>query len=88
VCGREGDALQTLQRDLPEEIDLVLLDGAKNLYVPILKMLEPRLKRGALVLADNADFEPDYLAYVRNPANGYVSLDLALEQGNELSVRI
>jgi predicted O-methyltransferase YrrM len=85
---REGDAMQTLQTELPAAIDLVLLDGAKNLYVPLLKLLEPRLKRGALVLADNADFEPDYLAYVRDPANGYVSLDLALEQGNEMSVRV
>jgi predicted O-methyltransferase YrrM len=29
---REGDALQTLARDLPERIDLLLLDGAKALY--------------------------------------------------------
>ena len=28
---REGDALETLARDLPETIDLVLLDGAKGL---------------------------------------------------------
>jgi predicted O-methyltransferase YrrM len=28
---REGDALQTLAADLPETIDLVLLDGAKAL---------------------------------------------------------
>jgi len=29
---REGDAPQTLARDLPERIDLLLLDGAKALY--------------------------------------------------------
>jgi predicted O-methyltransferase YrrM len=85
---REGDAVQTLARDLPEEIDLVLLDGAKNLYMPILKLLEPKLKAGALVAADDADFEPEYQEYVRDPANGYVSLDLAFEKGNELSVRV
>ena len=33
---REGDALQTLARDLPGRIDLVLLDGAKGLYPPVL----------------------------------------------------
>ena len=32
---RVGDALETLARDLPEGIDLVLLDGAKNLYLTI-----------------------------------------------------
>ena len=29
---REGDALETLARDLPDTIDFVLLDGAKMLY--------------------------------------------------------
>src|SRR5689334_14621999 len=29
---RQGDALQTLAADLPDSIDLVLLDGAKALY--------------------------------------------------------
>lgn len=33
---REGDALETLARDLPETIDLVLLDGAKGLYSKVL----------------------------------------------------
>jgi predicted O-methyltransferase YrrM len=33
---REGDALQTLAQDLPESIDLLLLDGAKGLYADIL----------------------------------------------------
>ena len=29
---REGDALKTLKVDLPETIDLLLLDGAKSIY--------------------------------------------------------
>ncbi len=70
---REGDALKTLATGLPEVIDLVLLDGAKALYPDILALLQPRLRPGALVVADNADDSPDYLAYVRSPANGYVS---------------
>ena len=39
---REGDALETLSVDLPETIDLVLLDGAKSLYPEILSLLESR----------------------------------------------
>ncbi|KQS87545.1 MULTISPECIES: O-methyltransferase [unclassified Rhizobium] len=70
---REGDALKTLATGLPDVIDLVLLDGAKALYPDILALLQPRLRPGALVIADNADDSPDYLAYVRSPANGYVS---------------
>lgn len=70
---RQGDALQTLNADLPEVIDLVLLDGAKALYPEILSLLESRLKPGAFVIADNADYSPDYLARVRSPSNGYLS---------------
>ncbi|HEV7480762.1 MAG TPA: class I SAM-dependent methyltransferase, partial [Roseiarcus sp.] len=56
---REGDALETLSVDLPETIDLVLLDGAKSLYPAILGLLESRFKLGALIVADNADMSPD-----------------------------
>ncbi|MCA9641175.1 MAG: class I SAM-dependent methyltransferase, partial [Myxococcales bacterium] len=38
---REGDALETLQRDLPAEVDLLLLDGAKALYREVLELVEP-----------------------------------------------
>ena len=74
---RAGDALQTLARDLPETIDLVLLDGAKGLYPRVLALLEPRLRPGALVVADNADRCPQYLARVRDPAQGYLSVAFA-----------
>src|SRR3984885_11581514 len=67
---REGDALETLARDLPDTIDLVLLDGAKPLYPRILSLLEKHLRVGALIVADNADWCPDYLAVVRSPARG------------------
>jgi predicted O-methyltransferase YrrM len=74
---REGDAQETLARDLPAQIDLVLLDGAKPMYPAILTMLEPRLKSGALLVADNADASPAYVARVRDPANGYLSVPFA-----------
>ena len=74
---REGDALETLARGLPDAIDLVLLDGAKILYPQILALLQPRLAAGALVVADNADDSPEYLARVRDAAKGYVSVPFA-----------
>jgi len=83
---REGDALQTLSRDIPEGIDLVLLDGAKALYSKVLDLLEHRLAPGALLVADNADFCPRYLAHVRAPANGYLSVPFADDV--ELSIRL
>jgi len=71
---RSGDALQTLAGLQP---DFLLLDGAKNLYLPILRLLG--LQPGALVLADNInmrDLLGDYLEHVRNPANGFTSTTL------------
>ncbi|TQF28616.1 O-methyltransferase [Bradyrhizobium sp. UNPA324] len=83
---REGDALNTLQADLPDTIDLVLLDGAKALYPEILDLLEDHLGPGAIIVADNADDSPDYLARVRRPGRGYMSIPFA--EDVELSVRI
>lgn len=83
---REGDALQTLARDLPERIDLVLLDGAKSLYPEVLDLVENHLKPGAFVIADNADYCPEYLERVRAPANGYLSIPFADDV--ELSMRM
>jgi predicted O-methyltransferase YrrM len=74
---RDGDALQTLARDLPQPVDLVLLDGAKPLYLNVLKLLEPALRPGALIVGDNADWAPDYLAYVRAGSGRYLSVPFA-----------
>lgn len=71
---REGDALKTLSAGLPESIDFVLLDGAKALYGEVLDLLLGRLRPGALIVADNADFSPEYLARVRSPGSGFLSL--------------
>ncbi|MGX5842212.1 O-methyltransferase [Mesorhizobium sp. ArgA1] len=83
---REGDALQTLSADLPETIDLLLLDGAKAIYPEILSLVESRLRPGALVIADNADFNPEYLERVRAPASGYMSTPFGDDV--ELSVKL
>jgi predicted O-methyltransferase YrrM len=83
---REGDALQTLARDLPDSIDFVLLDGAKALYPPVLSLLEARLRDGALIVADNADDSPEYLAGVRAANSGYLSVPFG--EDVELSMRL
>ncbi|KVG35346.1 O-methyltransferase [Burkholderia diffusa] len=83
---REGDALRTLASDLPDTVDLLLLDGAKALYPEILARVEPRLRPGAFVVADNAEYSPDYLDYVRAPRNGYLSVPFGGDV--ELSMRI
>ena len=82
---REGDAKETLARDLPESIDLLLLDGAKVLYPQILALVEPRMRAGAIVVADNADDSPELLARVRDPSR-YVSVPFGDDV--EVSVRV
>src|SRR3954465_8281389 len=83
---RIGDALKTLSVDLPETIDLLLLDGAKALYSDILSLVESRLRPGALIVADTADYAPDYLARVRSSGAGYISVPFA--EDVELSMRL
>ena len=48
------------------------LDGWKSAYLPVFQILRPRLRPGALILADNIvhDGAADYLAAVRAPASG------------------
>ena len=84
---REGDALETL-KEVGNGVDLMLIDGAWSLYLPVLKLIEPRLAPGAVILGENA-FDKDYIDYVRNPANDYVSMPLPVNEGrgNEFTVR-
>jgi predicted O-methyltransferase YrrM len=83
----EGDALSTLA-ELDGSVDFVLLDGWKELYLPVIKLLEPRLTPGALVIADNtemADAQP-YLDYVRGPENGYVSVNFLARERDSMEI--
>jgi predicted O-methyltransferase YrrM len=86
---RRGDALKTLA-DVPAPIDMVLLDGWKDTYLPVLKLLQPKLRRRAVVLADNIftfkrALRP-YVEYVQSERNGFVSSTLDISDGFELSV--
>lgn len=88
---RAGDAMETFA-DLPAPVDLVLLDGWKDLYLPMLRLLVPKLRRGSAVFADNIFTFPkelaSYVAFVRDPANGFESTTLPLGHGLEYSVRV
>jgi predicted O-methyltransferase YrrM len=87
---REGDALQTL-RNVDGPVDFVLLDGWKNLYLPVLKVIESKLRPGAMIVADDLDIFPEahmpYLSYVRSPENGYASVEIPIGDRLEISVR-
>jgi predicted O-methyltransferase YrrM len=86
---RLGDAMKTLA-DVEAPVDMVLLDGWKDGYLPILHMLEPKLRPKAVVLADNIyTFKKalrPYVEYVQSPSSGFVSSTLEISDGFELSV--
>ncbi len=89
---RVGDALETLKSDLPSEIDFILLDGAKGLYLDVLKLLEPSLRRGGIVASDNTDHAgmDAFLKFLRDSDKGYTSSAIFTvdgKRGHEISIR-
>ena len=65
----EGDALKVLPT-LPGTYDFVFIDASKPDYLKYLKALEPKMKPGAVIVADNvidyAGQMPDFLEYVQS----------------------
>ncbi|MFS7877806.1 O-methyltransferase [Streptomyces asiaticus] len=90
---RVGDARETL-RDLPESVDLLLMDGWPNLNRAVLEVVEPRLRQGALVLVDDMDMEfgfdihREMREYLADPASGYLALPLGVAHGILAGVRL
>jgi predicted O-methyltransferase YrrM len=87
---REGDARETL-RNLGGPVDFILIDGwpreeSPSLAREVIEIVAPQLRRGSYVMNDNA--EPDFLDYVRNPANGFLSITLPLKGGTELCLKV
>ncbi|MEO1409879.1 MAG: class I SAM-dependent methyltransferase [Bacteroidota bacterium] len=79
---REGDALRTL-RQVETDIDFLLLDGWNDLYLPLLQLLEPQLRPGALIYTDNASFRSarPLLEYFHSQPERYRSQRLADDKG-------
>jgi len=88
---REGDALETLA-DVEGPIDMALLDGWKDGYLPVIQRIGPKIRPGGIVIGDNIftfrrALRP-YVEYMQDPANGFRSTTLHLADGTELSVRL
>jgi predicted O-methyltransferase YrrM len=83
----EGDALTTLVA-VEGPVQFVLLDGWKELYLPVAKLLEPKLSAGALIVADNTSMDDTkpYLEHVRDPGNGYVSVSFPVREGDSMEI--
>ncbi|MFB1484613.1 O-methyltransferase [Corallococcus sp. RDP092CA] len=87
---RVGDATETLRSDLGE-VDFMLNDGFPLRALDVLKLVAPALRTGAVVVTDNVgvfkgDYR-DYVAWVRDPSNGFASMTVPFRSGTEYSVR-
>ncbi|KAL4803255.1 S-adenosyl-L-methionine-dependent methyltransferase [Aspergillus unguis] len=86
---REGNLLETLKDGLPT-VDLLLLDIWAALALPTLKIVQPHLRPGSVILTDNtisaANGYAELLAYLRDPKNGFRNMTLPFTNGFEMSV--
>ncbi len=86
---RVGDALETL-KDIDGPVDVLFLDGWKDLYLPVLEFMRPALRSGARVLADNVDTFASELApywrHVTDPAGPFRSTKVPFRSGLAYSV--
>jgi predicted O-methyltransferase YrrM len=90
---RVGDARTTLT-DLPDGVDMLLLDGWPDLSLDVLRVVEPALRPGSLIVIDDVDLDfgsdvhGPVLSYLAAEANGYLSIKLPMADGVQLAVRL
>lgn len=91
---RAGDARETLV-DPGGTVDMLLIDGHKDFYITIVKLLTPHLRLGAVVLADNVTTGAPILKglvpfvnFMKDPQNGFCSITVPFKDGIEYSVRV
>ena len=71
---RVGDAMETL-KSYSGTIDFLFLDGWKDLYLPLFRMLEPNFHAGTIIYADNMDMAGTkrYAEYILSKRNNYAT---------------
>ncbi|GED98629.1 O-methyltransferase [Gordonia crocea] len=86
----EGDLRETLP-GVDGPIDFVLVDIWIPMAAPALRILEPELRRGALVVCDNvvsgAKEYREYLDFVRDPDGPFQSVTIPGQGGIEVSMK-
>ncbi len=69
---------------------MLFLDGSNDMYVEIMRLLEPRLSTRAVIAADLSHGDPHhvrYRDYVSDPGNGYLSVEIPIDAGLAVSTR-
>ncbi|KAE8393319.1 S-adenosyl-L-methionine-dependent methyltransferase [Aspergillus alliaceus] len=86
---RVGDLRQTLKDNIPT-IDMLLLDIWAPMTLPALKLIQPHLRHGAVLIIDNtissAGRYKDLLEYLRRADSGFLNLTMPYSKGLELCV--
>jgi predicted O-methyltransferase YrrM len=87
---REGDLRDALKR-IDGPIDFMLVDIWIPMARPALELVTPHLRPGAIVVCDNtAQYRSeyaDYLAFLSDASNGFLTMTLPFPGGLEFSVR-
>ncbi|NIP24668.1 MAG: methyltransferase domain-containing protein [Phycisphaerae bacterium] len=86
----EGDALKTLPT-LKGKFDFVFIDALKRDYFKYLKLIEPKLKPGAVIVGDNvirsAGAMKDFLDYIQeSPDYDTVIIRASMEKNDGMSI--
>ena len=85
-----GDALKEIPK-LKEKFDFMFIDAIKRDYIKYLKLNEKNLKKGAVIVADNAIIFKEkmkhYLNYLQNNKN-YSSVLVPIGTGIEFSLKL
>ena len=86
----EGDALKTLH-DIEGPIDFIFIDALKQDYLKYLKIIEPKLAPGAVVIGDNvirsARSMKDFLDYIQNsPDYDTAIIRASMEKNDGMSI--
>ncbi|DAA77350.1 TPA_exp: putative O-methyltransferase [Trichophyton benhamiae CBS 112371] len=88
----EGDLRETLpdQMKKVDQIDMLLLDIWTPMALPALKAVQPKLRTGALIIADNtvmarSDYK-DLFDYMDDPKNGFRHMTTPFKGGLEVIV--
>jgi len=86
-----GDAKKIIP-GLTGFFDMAFIDAEKTEYLEYLRLAEPKLLVGSVVVADNAgifaDQMSDYLAYVRSSGKYRSSYEAFGEDGVEISIKL
>lgn len=90
----QGDLLSTLPAASieNESIDAVLLDIWAPLALPSLKILKPKLRRGAVLFVDNSvvgeERYRDLFGELRREGSGFLGVNLPFQGGLEMCIYV